>query len=126
MGLPINAYVTSFMPTLARAWLIPAMFCGTGLYFLADEWLTRGPGAARGGYAFTKLCFLLSLIIAVLLNPMRLFFLVIIVPVILLLFVIYGLISRWVYARTGDPRVGALGSAAAVAWAIAVTFPIVG
>jgi len=126
MGTPINAYVASFMPTPARSWLIAAMFCGTALYFLADEWLTRGAEAAKGGYAFTKFCFLLSLIIAALLNPMRLFFLVIIVPVILLLFVVYGLVSRWVYARTGDPRVGALGAAVAVAWAIAVTFPIVG
>jgi len=126
MGLPIDAYVTSFMPTGLRWPLIPAMFCGTAIYFLADEWLTRGRGAAWGGYAFSKLCFLVSLIVAVALNPEKLFFLVIIVPVILVLFVIYGLLSRWVYSRTRDPRVGALGAAFALAWAIAVTFPVVG
>jgi dienelactone hydrolase len=126
MGLPIDAYVTSFVPTGLRWPLIPAMFCGTAIYFLADEWLTRGAGAAWGGYAFTKLCFLVSLIAAVALNPRKLFFLVIIVPVIFLLFVIYGLLSRWVYSRTRDPRVGALGSAIGLAWAIAVTFPVVG
>jgi pimeloyl-ACP methyl ester carboxylesterase len=126
MGLPIDAYVTSFMPSGLRWPLIPAMFCGTVVYFLADEWLTRGAGAAWGGYAFSKFCFLVSLVVAVALNPQKLFFLVIIVPVILVLFVIYGLLSRWVYSRTRDPRVGALGAAFGLAWAIAVTFPVVG
>ena len=63
---------------------------------------------------------------AVALNPERLFFLIIIVPVIFIFFVVYGLISRWTYSRTGDPRVAALGNAAGLAFAIAVTFPIVG
>jgi dienelactone hydrolase len=126
LGLPIDAYVTSFVPTGIRWPLIPAMFCGAGIYFLADEWLTRGDRAALGGYAFTKFCFLISLVIAVALNPQKLFFLVIIVPVICLLFAVYGLISRWTYSRTHDPRVGALGNAFALAWAIAVTFPVVG
>ncbi len=125
LGLPIDAYVTSFMPTTLRAPLIPAMLCGTAIYFLSDEWLVRGCGAAKGGYAFTKFCFLLSLVFAVALNLQKLFFLIIIVPVILIFFVIYGLVSHWVYARTQDPRVAALGNALALAWAIAVTFPVV-
>jgi pimeloyl-ACP methyl ester carboxylesterase len=125
LGLPIDSYITSFTPTMLRAPLIPAMFCGTVIYFLADEWATRGFRAARGGYIFTKLCFLLSLGAAVALNPQRLFFLIIIVPVMLVLFVVYGLISRWVYTRTQDPRVAALANAIALAWAIAVTFPVV-
>ncbi len=125
LGLPIDAYVTSFMPTALRAPLIPAMLCGTGIYFLSDEWLVRGGGAARGAYAFTKFCFVLSLVFAVALNLQKLFFLIIIVPVILIFFVIYGLVSHWVYARTHDPRVAALGTALALAWAIAVTFPVV-
>jgi hypothetical protein len=126
IGLPINAYVTSFMPTERRWPLILAMFCGCAIYFLADEWLTRGERAARGATFLTKLCFVLSLAAAVALNPQKLFFLAIIVPVILVLFVVYGLVSRWVYARTNDPRVAALGEAFALAWAIAVTFPVVG
>lgn len=126
MGLPIDAYVTSFAPTGIRWPLIAAMFCGTAIYFVADEWLTRGRPGATGGYAFTKLCFLVSLVIAVSLNPQRLFFLIIIVPVILVLFIVYGLVGLWAYSRTGDPRVSALGNAFALAWAIAVTFPVVG
>ena len=102
------------------------MFCGTAIYFLADEWLTRGAGRRLGRLCLHQALLPLSLIIAVALNPQKLFFLVIIVPVIFVLFVVYGLVSRWVYARTGDPRVGALGAAIGLAWAIAVTFPVVG
>ena len=124
-GLPIDAYVFSFLPIPARLPLIAAIACGTLPYFIADEWLTRGKDARRGAYALTKLCFLLSLAIAVALNPMKLFFLVIIVPAILLLFVAFGLISRWSYAATRHPLPGALANAAVFAWGIGVTFPMI-
>ncbi len=125
LGAPIDAFVTSFMPSAVRWIIIAPMFVATAIYFMSDEWLTRGEGAARGGYAFSKLCFIASLLGAVALNPQKLFFLIIIVPVIFIFFIVYGLISRWSYARTGDPRVAALGNAAGLAFAIAVTFPIV-
>lgn len=124
-GLPIDAYVFSFLPIPARLPLIAAIACGTLPYFIADEWLTRGPDARRGAYALTKFCFLLSLAIAVALNPMKLFFLVIIVPAILLLFLAFGLISHWSYAATRHPLPGALANAAVFAWGIAVTFPMI-
>ncbi|MBV9539563.1 MAG: hypothetical protein JOY70_11565, partial [Acidisphaera sp.] len=63
--------------------------------------------------------------LAVALDLRRLFFLVIIVPVIVLFLAIYGLFSTWAYRRTGHFLVGALADAAAFAWAIAVTFPVV-
>jgi len=124
-GLPIDAYVFSFLPIPARLPLVAAIACGTLPYFIADEWLTRGPDARRGAYALTKFCFLLSLAIAVALNPMKLFFLVIIVPAILLLFLAFGLISHWSYAATRHPLPGALANAAVFAWGIAVTFPMI-
>jgi Serine aminopeptidase, S33 len=124
-GLPIDAYVFSFLPIPARLPLIAAIACGTLPYFIADEALTRGPAARRGAYALTKFCFLLSLAIAVALNPMKLFFLAIIVPAILLLFLAFGLVSRWSYAATRHPLPGALANAAVFAWGIAVTFPMI-
>jgi pimeloyl-ACP methyl ester carboxylesterase len=124
-GLPIDAYVFSFVPVPARIPLMAAIACGTLPYFIADEWLTRGMTTRRGAYALTKFCFLLSLGIAVALNPMKLFFLVIIVPAILLLFLAFGLISRWSYKATHHPLPGALANAAVFAWAIAVTFPMI-
>lgn len=124
-GLPIDLYVTSFWPTVNRLPLVLAMLAGTLPYFIADEWLTRGPDVPRGTYAVTKLAFVVSLAIAVTLDLERLFFLIIIVPVILVFFVVYGLFSGWAYRRTGHPLTGGLANAIAFAWAIAVTFPMV-
>jgi hypothetical protein len=125
IGTPIDRYLTSFMPIASRVPLIAAVLAGTIPYFVADEYLTRGARAAPGGYAFTKLCFLASLMLAVSLNLPRLFFLIIIVPVMLIFFVIFGLFSTWSYRRTWHPLVGALANALAFAWAIAVVFPVV-
>jgi ABC-type polysaccharide/polyol phosphate export permease len=125
IGLATDRFAFSFMPEPGRVPLILAMLCGTLPYFAADEWLTRGAGAPHGAYAATKILFLASLALAIALNLQRLFFLVIIIPAILALFVIYGLFSAWTYERTLHPLVGAVANALAFAWAIAVTFPIV-
>jgi alpha-beta hydrolase superfamily lysophospholipase len=124
-GGAMDTYVTSFAPSLARAPLILAMLAGTLSFSLADEWVARGPGAPRGAYAATKCAFLLSLGIAVALDVQRLFFLVLIVPVILVFFVLFGAMSRWAYRRTGHPFVGAVASAIGFAWSIGVTFPMI-
>lgn len=121
---PMDAYVTSFIPGPQRIVLILAMLVGTLCYFLSDEWLTRGGRPARGAYAASKLAFLLSLLTAVGLDPPRLFFLIIIIPVIVLFFVVYGLFSKWTYQRTGHPFVAGFANAIAFAWAIGVTFPL--
>ncbi|WP_341908700.1 alpha/beta fold hydrolase [Polaromonas sp. YR568] len=125
VGLPVDSYVFNVQPEPARLPLILAMCLGTLPYFIADEWLTRDAGAARGAYLVTKVCFLLSLVLAIALNPAKLFFLAIIVPAILLLFVVYGLFSRWTFASTGHPAVAALANALTFACFVAVTFPIV-
>lgn len=123
-GLATDRYATAFLPGPARWMAIPVLMLGTLPFFMADEWLTRGRGAPRFAWAATKLLFLLSLLVAVALNPYRLFFLLIIVPVMLLFFLIYGLISRWVYGRTGQPLVAGVANGAIFAWAIAASFPL--
>jgi dienelactone hydrolase len=122
---PINAEFTHFVPTPARVPLIIAMMAGTLIYFVTDEWLTRGEGAGRAAYFASKIAFVVSLAIAVALDFERLFFLIIIVPLIVLFFIFFGLISRWVYARTHSPLVAGLANAVAIAWAIGVVFPLV-
>jgi len=123
-GLPLDRYVLSFSPIPQRIPLILTVLAGTLPFFLADEWLTRGQGAARGSYPVTKLLFLISLAIAVALNFKKLFFLILIIPIILIFFIIYGFFSGWVDRRTGNPLVGGAANALAFAWAIAVTFPL--
>jgi len=121
---PLNRFFTSFLPGPERYLLILAMLAGTLLYFLSDEWLTRGQTAARGAYVVSKIAFVISLAIAIALDFERLFFLIIIVPVIVLFFLVYGLFSTWVYRSTGHPFVAAIANAVAFAWAIGVTFPL--
>jgi len=121
---PIDRFFTSFFPVAERLPLMLAVLAGTLPYFLADEWLTRGAGARRGAYPFSKLLFLLSLALAVALDFQALFFLIIIVPVIVIFFLVHGLLSRWAFQGTGSPLVAGLGNAVAFAWALGVTFPL--
>ena len=123
-GAPLSRYVLSFSPIPEQVPLILAALAGTVPFFLADEWLTRGQSAARGSYPVTKLLFLISLAIAAALNVKELFFLIMVIPVILIFFIIYGFFSGWVNRRTGNPLVGGAANALAFAWAIAVAFPL--
>lgn len=121
---PLDTYVTSFLPGPDRMPLILILLAGTLPFFLADEWATRGAGSARFGYPAAKLAFVVSLGLAVALDFERLFFLVLIVPVIAAFLLVYGLLSRWAYRATLHPAVGALANAVAFAWALGVTFPL--
>lgn len=123
-ALALDTYVTSYAITATRLPLILATLAGTLTYFLADEWLAHGERRARGGQLFTRVCFLLSLGIAVALSFEDLFFLLIIAAVIVIYFLVYGLFSRWVYARTGHPAVGAIANAVTFAWALGAVFPL--
>lgn len=126
IAIPTDRFVTTLLPGAERLPLVLALSLGTLSYFIVDEWLTRGASAARGAYPATKALFLLSLLFAVLLNLNELFFLIIIVPAILVFFLVYGLLSGWAYRRTNHPLVGAIANALAFASATAVTFPVVG
>jgi len=125
LGIPVDRYVTNLVPIEERQPYIGVLLLATLAYFSADEWLTRGLAAPRLATIATKCSFLLGLGLAIALNLPRLFFLVIIVPVILVLFIAYGLLSRWTTRQTGHPLAAALANALAFAWAITVVFPLV-
>ncbi|NEX16983.1 MAG: hypothetical protein C1943_10230 [Halochromatium sp.] len=124
IALPTDLYVAAFLPDPHRFGILAVLLVATTAWFVADEWLTRGRGVFAGGYALTKLLFLISLMLAVVLNLEELFFLVIIIPAILILFVVFGLFSGWIYRRTGHPLVAALANALVFAVAITASFPI--
>jgi len=104
---------------------VAALGVGTLVYTLANEWLTRGAAAPKGAGVASKLLFAGSLVFAAVLDLERLFFLLIIVPVIVVFFVVYGLFAGWAYRRVRHPLPGALMNAIVLAWAVAVTFPMV-
>jgi hypothetical protein len=54
----------------------------------------------------------------------RLFFLVIILPVILLFFLLFGTAGGWVGRATWRPAAAGVGLGVFLAWALGVTFPM--
>ena len=70
-----------------------------------------------------RLAFLGSLGLAVALDFEGLFFLLIIAPVIVLFYVVFGLMGRWVAQRSGPVAAG-LGLGLVLAWALGVSFPL--
>jgi len=125
IGMPVNRYLFNLELIPERWLMMPVIAAGTLCWFVADETLTRGALAPRAAYFASKVAFLLSLIIAIALDPWHLFFLALIVPAILLLFVIYGLFSRWSVRSIGHPAPAAVANALAFAWFIAAIFPLV-
>jgi hypothetical protein len=123
VAAPFDRFFTAFVPSPARIPLFLAVLAGTLPCVLADEWLTRGRGVRRGGYAWTKVLLLVSLGIAVALDFEALFFLLIIVPLVVAFFVVHGVWSGWIHRATGSPLVAGLANAVAFAWALSVTFP---
>lgn len=122
---PTDRYLTNFWPGSAgRGVIIGAMAVGTFAYFWTLDWAGRGEGAARWAYLGLKLCFLVSLAMAVVLDFERLFFLLIILPIVVVFFLIFGLLGWWVERRTLHPLPGAVMAGFAFAWALGVTFPM--
>ena len=120
---PVDRYLTNFWPGSAgRAIIIGAMAVGTFAFFWAVDWAGRGGG--RWASLVLKLGFLVSLAIAVGLDFERLFFLLIILPIVVIFFAIFGLLGWWVGGRTRHPLPGAVMAGFAFAWALGVTFPM--
>lgn len=121
---PVDRYLTNFWPGPGRGVIIAAMAVGTFVYFWTLDWAGRGEGAGRGAYLLLKLCFLVSLALAVVLDFERLFFLLIILPIVVVFFLVFGLLGMWVERRTRHPLPGAVMAGFAFAWALGVTFPM--
>jgi pimeloyl-ACP methyl ester carboxylesterase len=124
LGAPIESFVASFVPIPERWYLLALMMVGTVTFFLSQAWVSgEAPGGVTRGIVLRSF-FISSLALAIGLDLEGLFFLIILMPVILLFFAIYGLFAHWVTRRTGHPLVAAIANGIALAWAIAVTFPL--
>ncbi len=125
-GLTAHLTWTSFALVGERLWMALVLFVFMLVYFWADETLIWRPSArARlGVYALSKVTLLASLVVGILWfgGP---FFLLILLPVMLVLFVWHGLYAHCLHRLTGRPWVAATLNAAVFAWMIAATFPVV-
>jgi hypothetical protein len=123
-GLALDRYVANFLPHPGRIAVIAGLALGAIPYFLSDALLTEAGRAPLWRVLLVRGAFLLSLIAAVALNFDRLMFLLIILPVILLFYLLFGTMAGWVGRRTGYAAVGGLGFGVMLAWSLGVTFPL--
>ena len=123
-GGALDRYVASFFPHPGRAAVIIGLALGAMAYMLGDALLTEGGRAPFWRVLVVRGAFLASLAAAVALDFQRLFFLVIILPIIVLFFLLFGMMAGWVGRRTGLPAAGGLGLGLVLAWALGVTFPM--
>ncbi|MEM6477623.1 MAG: alpha/beta fold hydrolase [Pseudomonadota bacterium] len=122
-GLAIDTYAANFHPNLERTFILLALALGAVPFMAADAIATQGGKAALWRRVVLRGAFFVSLALAVSLDFERLFFLILIAPIILLFFLIFGLMGRWTAARTGPLSPG-LALGLILAWALGVTFPL--
>jgi pimeloyl-ACP methyl ester carboxylesterase len=123
-GLVLDSYVANFLPHGGRVAVIAGLALGAVPYFLSDALLLDAGRASVWRVLVARGAFLASLIGAVALDFERLMFLLIILPVILLFFVIFGTIAGWIGRRTGMAAVAGVGLGLMLAWTLGVTFPL--
>ena len=122
-GLALDRYAASFWPTPERLAIIALLALGTVPFMVADSYAS---GAGRGGVVrriAVRVSMMASLAAAAMIDPDRLIFLIIVLPVLLLFFMTYGMMGRWVAPRFGALSAG-LGLGLVLAWSLGVSFPL--
>ncbi|KIN71273.1 alpha/beta hydrolase [Sulfitobacter guttiformis] len=120
-GFALDRYAANFWPTGGRLWIIAAMAIGAVPYMVADSVLTVSQTFLRR--FLTRLSFLTSLGIAVALDFEALFFLLLIAPVLVLFYIVFGIMGRQTATRVG-PLSSGLALGLVLAWALGVSFPL--
>lgn len=122
-GLALDRYGASFLPTGDRIWIVALLALGTVPFMLADSLATRAGRLPLLRRFALRLSLFASLALAVALDPERLMFLVIVFPVMVLFFVVYGLMGRWFGQRGGAAGAG-LALGLILAWSLGASFPM--
>ncbi|MCM2562622.1 lysophospholipase [Lutimaribacter sp. EGI FJ00015] len=120
-GFALDRYGANFWPGPGRGWVLVALVAGALPFGLSDALLVHhAPFWQR---VLARLGFFASLALAVAMDFEGLFFVVMIVPVILLFFLVFGSMGRAVALRAGAAAPG-LALGVILGWALAVSFPL--
>jgi len=120
-GAALDRYAANFWPTPERIWVIAALLVGAVPYMLADAALVAGARLWRR--IALRFSVLVSLGIAVALDFEGLFFLILIAPILVLFYLVFGTVGRHVAKRSGSMASG-LALGVVLAWALGVSFPM--
>jgi len=123
-GGVLDRYVASFVPHAGRVPVVAGLALGAVPFLLGDAILSAGGRAPVWRVLVLRVAFLASLALAVALDFECLFFLVIILPVIVLFFLLFGTMGGWVGRRTGLPAAAGIGLGLVLAWSLGVSFPM--
>lgn len=123
-GGALDRYVASFMPTAARLPIIAAIAVGAMPCMLGISTATGGGRAPLWRSLTARGAFLASLGGAVALDFGRLMFLLIILPVIILFFAVFGSMAGWAGRRSLSPAAVGIALGLILAWSLGVTFPL--
>jgi pimeloyl-ACP methyl ester carboxylesterase len=123
-GLALDRYGANFVPNADRLWVILALCLGTVPFMLGDAMATQGGVRSMWQRLGLRFFFFASLGGAIALDFSGLFFLLLIGPVIVLFYIVFGLMGRWTAQRAGAVSSG-LGLGLILAWALGVSFPFV-
>jgi hypothetical protein len=121
LGFVLDRYAANFLPSPARVWVVLLMTLGGVLFFVADARLSHR--ASRTRRVLLHGGFLVSLGVAVALDFEGLFFLVMIAPVVVLFYLVFGTLGHAVSARAGPLAPGVV-LGLMLAWALGVSFPM--
>ncbi len=122
-GLFLDRYAASFMPTAQRLLIIGVLALGTVPFMVADAFATGGGRGRLWRRVLSRVAVLVSLMLAALSDPQELGFILIIFPVLVLFFAVYGSMGRWLAQRAGALAAG-LGLGIVLAWSLGVSFPL--
>ena len=122
-GLALDRYAASFWPSAARVPLIAVLALGTIPFMVADSLVTQAGRGALWRRVFARVALFASLVLAAVVDPEQLTFVVIVLPVFVLFYLVHGVMGRWVARRSGGVAAG-LGLGLCLAWALGVSFPL--
>lgn len=120
-GMALDRYVANFWPTPGRLWIIAVLSLGALPYMIADQMLTVAAPVVRR--IAVRASLLASLGLAVVLDFEGLFFLILIAPVMILFYLVFGTMGRTVATRSG-PMTSGITLGLVLAWALGVSFPL--
>jgi len=120
-ALVLDAAFAAFVPAGPRAGLMALLLPGAALYALADAALAQG--AALWRRVLVRAALIVTLAATMIAAPRPLGLIFTVLPVLVLFWLVYGTFARLTAARA-TASTAAIGSALALAWAIAASTPL--